>query len=85
MKGTVWLLGVATTTARPDGKVVTQLPYSRGRYLVRTRCYAFGTTGFGQLEGAEKPDPPGRPATKAAPSATWARGAIRFGAATNNW
>ena len=37
MTGTVWTAGCRTYFIGPNGKVVTQLPYSGGRYWLRTR------------------------------------------------
>jgi cyclohexanone monooxygenase len=37
MVGTVWLAGCTNYYTAPNGKVVTQLPYSGGRYWLRTR------------------------------------------------
>jgi cation diffusion facilitator CzcD-associated flavoprotein CzcO len=39
MAGTVWLAGCTNYYAHPSGKVVTQLPYSGGRYWLRTRRF----------------------------------------------
>jgi cation diffusion facilitator CzcD-associated flavoprotein CzcO len=40
MPGTVWVAGCNNYFATSDGKVVTQLPYSGGRYWFRTRMFA---------------------------------------------
>jgi cyclohexanone monooxygenase len=40
MPGTVWVAGCNNYFATSDGKVVTQLPYSGGRYWLRTRAFA---------------------------------------------
>ncbi len=40
MPGTVWVAGCSNYFRMPDGKVVTQLPYSGGRYWLRTRVFA---------------------------------------------
>jgi cation diffusion facilitator CzcD-associated flavoprotein CzcO len=37
MKGTVWVAGCRNYFTAPNGRVVTQLPYSGGRYWLRTR------------------------------------------------
>jgi cyclohexanone monooxygenase len=37
MAGTVWTAGCRNYFRTPGGKVVTQLPYSGGRYWARTR------------------------------------------------
>jgi cation diffusion facilitator CzcD-associated flavoprotein CzcO len=37
MAGTVWLAGCSNYYTAPSGKVVTQLPYSGGRYWLRSR------------------------------------------------
>ena len=39
MAGTVWLAGCTNYFSAPSGKVVTQLPYSGGRYWLRTRLF----------------------------------------------
>ena len=39
MAGTVWTAGCSNYFATPNGKVVTQLPYSGGRYWLRTRLF----------------------------------------------
>ncbi len=39
MDGTVWLAGCRNYFVAPSGKVVTQLPYSGGRYWLRTRVF----------------------------------------------
>jgi cation diffusion facilitator CzcD-associated flavoprotein CzcO len=39
MAGTVWLAGCHNYFVAPSGKVVTQLPYSGGRYWLRTRVF----------------------------------------------
>jgi cation diffusion facilitator CzcD-associated flavoprotein CzcO len=39
MQGTVWLSGCSSYYTHPSGKVVTQLPYSGGRYWLRTRRF----------------------------------------------
>jgi cation diffusion facilitator CzcD-associated flavoprotein CzcO len=39
MEGTVWLAGCTNYFTAPSGKVVTQLPYSGGRYWLRTRLF----------------------------------------------
>jgi cation diffusion facilitator CzcD-associated flavoprotein CzcO len=39
MQGTVWLSGCSNYFRAPSGKVVTQLPYSGGRYWLRTRLF----------------------------------------------
>jgi hypothetical protein len=39
MEGTVWLSGCSNYFTAPSGKVVTQLPYSGGRYWLRTRLF----------------------------------------------
>jgi cation diffusion facilitator CzcD-associated flavoprotein CzcO len=39
MDGTVWTAGCGNYFRAPNGKVVTQLPYSGGRYYVRTRFF----------------------------------------------
>jgi len=57
MKGTVWLAGCRNYYCTPDGKVVTQLPYSRGRYWLRTRLLRIWNYRFGQLEGATNGPP----------------------------
>jgi cation diffusion facilitator CzcD-associated flavoprotein CzcO/predicted enzyme related to lactoylglutathione lyase len=41
MKDTVWLAGCSNYYRTPGGKVVTQLPYSGGRYWLRTRFLPF--------------------------------------------
>jgi cyclohexanone monooxygenase len=41
MAGTVWLAGCTNYFTAPNGKVVTQLPYSAGEYWVRTRIVGF--------------------------------------------
>jgi cation diffusion facilitator CzcD-associated flavoprotein CzcO len=40
MEGTVWLAGCRNYFTAPNGKVVTQLPYSAGLYWLRTRLFA---------------------------------------------
>jgi cation diffusion facilitator CzcD-associated flavoprotein CzcO len=40
MPGTVWVAGCSNYFRMPDGKVVTQLPYSGGRFWLRTRVFA---------------------------------------------
>jgi cation diffusion facilitator CzcD-associated flavoprotein CzcO len=40
MPGTVWVAGCNNYFSTSDGKVVTQLPYSGGRYWLRTRTFA---------------------------------------------
>jgi cation diffusion facilitator CzcD-associated flavoprotein CzcO len=40
MTGTVWLAGCRNYFQAPNGKVVTQLPYSAGAYWARTRLFA---------------------------------------------
>ena len=44
MAGTVWTAGCDNYFRLPSGKVVTQLPYSGGRYWLRTRSCAPGST-----------------------------------------
>ena len=39
MAGTVWMAGCSNYFTAPSGKVVTQLPYSGGRYWLRTRVF----------------------------------------------
>jgi cyclohexanone monooxygenase len=39
MPGTVWTAGCTNYFRTPNGKVVTQLPYSGGRYWLRTRIF----------------------------------------------
>ncbi len=39
MAGTVWVAGCTNYFRAPSGKVVTQLPYSGGRYWLRTRLF----------------------------------------------
>jgi len=39
MEGTVWVAGCSNYFRAPSGKVVTQLPYSGGRYWLRTRVF----------------------------------------------
>jgi hypothetical protein len=39
MAGTVWTAGCDNYFRLPSGKVVTQLPYSGGRYWLRTRIF----------------------------------------------
>lgn len=39
MQGTVWLTGCSSYYAHPSGKIVTQLPYSGGRYWLQTRRF----------------------------------------------
>jgi cyclohexanone monooxygenase len=39
MAGTVWTAGCDNYFRTPNGKVVTQLPYSGGRYWLRTRMF----------------------------------------------
>ena len=39
MAGTVWTAGCDNYFRTPNGKVVTQLPYSGGRYWLRTRVF----------------------------------------------
>jgi cation diffusion facilitator CzcD-associated flavoprotein CzcO len=39
MTGSVWLAGCRNYYRAPNGKVVTQLPYSGGRYWLRTRLF----------------------------------------------
>ncbi len=39
MAGTVWTAGCTNYFRAPSGKVVTQLPYSGGRYWLRTRVF----------------------------------------------
>ena len=39
MAGTVWTSGCNNYFRTPSGKVVPQLPYSGGRYWLRTRCF----------------------------------------------
>jgi cyclohexanone monooxygenase len=39
MDGTVWTAGCTNYFRTPSGKVVTQLPYSGGRYWLRTRIF----------------------------------------------
>ena len=39
MAGTVWTAGCRNYFRTPAGKVVTQLPYSGGRYWLRTRFF----------------------------------------------
>ena len=39
MAGTVWTAGCDNYFRTPSGKVVTQLPYSGGRYWLRTRVF----------------------------------------------
>jgi hypothetical protein len=39
MAGKVWLSGCTSYFSTPAGKVVTQLPYSGGRYWLRTRIF----------------------------------------------
>jgi cyclohexanone monooxygenase len=39
MAGTVWTAGCTNYFRTPTGKVVTQLPYSAGRYWLRTRVF----------------------------------------------
>ncbi len=39
MAGTVWLAGCNNYYAHPSGKIVTQLPYSGGRYWWQTRTF----------------------------------------------
>ena len=39
MAGTVWTAGCNNYFRMPNGKVVTQLPYSGGRYWLRTRIF----------------------------------------------
>jgi cyclohexanone monooxygenase len=39
MEGTVWLAGCTNYFRAPSGKVVTQLPFSGGRYWLRTRLF----------------------------------------------
>jgi cation diffusion facilitator CzcD-associated flavoprotein CzcO len=39
MEGTVWTAGCSNYFRTPGGKVVTQLPYSGGRYWLRTRLF----------------------------------------------
>ncbi len=39
MAGTVWTAGCGNYFRMPSGKVVTQLPYSGGRYWLRTRVF----------------------------------------------
>jgi cyclohexanone monooxygenase len=39
MAGTVWTAGCGNYFRTPSGKVVTQLPYSGGRYWLRTRVF----------------------------------------------
>ena len=39
MEGTVWLAGCRNYFTAPSGKVVTQLPFSGGRYWLRTRVF----------------------------------------------
>jgi hypothetical protein len=39
MDGTVWTAGCSNYFRTPGGKVVTQLPYSGGRYWLRTRVF----------------------------------------------
>ena len=39
MAGTVWVAGCRNYFRAPNGKVVTQLPYSGGEYWVRTRVF----------------------------------------------
>jgi cation diffusion facilitator CzcD-associated flavoprotein CzcO len=41
MKNTVWLAGCRNYYTTPNGQVVTQLPYSGGRYWLRTRLFGF--------------------------------------------
>ena len=41
MAGTVWLAGCRNYFVGPSGNVVTQLPYSGGRYWLRTRIFPF--------------------------------------------
>jgi cation diffusion facilitator CzcD-associated flavoprotein CzcO len=40
MDGKVWTAGCTNYFATPDGKIVTQLPYSAGEYWLRTRLVA---------------------------------------------
>ena len=40
MAGTVWVAGCTNYFQTDDGKVVTQLPFSGGRYWLRTRIFA---------------------------------------------
>jgi hypothetical protein len=39
MRGTVWLAGCTNYFTTVSGKVVTQLPFSGGRYWLRTRLF----------------------------------------------
>ena len=39
MQGTVWLAGCRNYYRAANGKVVTQLPFSGGRYWLRTRMF----------------------------------------------
>ena len=39
MAGTVWTAGCGNYFRTANGKVVTQLPYSGGRYWLRTRAF----------------------------------------------
>ena len=39
MAGTVWVAGCTNYFQTDDGKVVTQLPFSGGRYWLRTRVF----------------------------------------------
>jgi len=39
MQGTVWLAGCRSYFRAANGKIVTQLPYSGGRYWLRTRVF----------------------------------------------
>jgi integrase len=39
MAGTVWLTGCTNYYTHPNGKVVTQLPYSGGRFWLRLRVF----------------------------------------------
>jgi cation diffusion facilitator CzcD-associated flavoprotein CzcO len=41
MEGTVWLAGCTNYFTAASGKVVTQLPFSGGRYWLRTRLFPF--------------------------------------------
>jgi cyclohexanone monooxygenase len=41
MADTVWLAGCSNYYRAPNGKVVTQLPFSGGEYWLRTRIVGF--------------------------------------------
>jgi cyclohexanone monooxygenase len=55
LKGTVWMAGCRNYFTAPSGKVVTQLPFSGGRYWLRAR---FFTPWRYRLQRRHRPAPP---------------------------